>query len=330
MRLNHVNIQKIFFLTFNKNNYKMVCLKFPVDVQELEVVLTSKLGNDKVDIVEDLDQISFIDLDAAQTFRDQQKWLHIFVQVKFIILLIIINILLFICLLRKLFLLVTTSDEPSYEDNDNQSDIYETTNIKHRHMKQIISARKRFKPAKISGKCYVARKPGYFLINAYLLVFFITVLSTAIFAINFSLTHFRLLSTYVILLTSVSFKWVVNRSLPPVSYLTSLDAYQISSVVFICCEGIWHSIIGAPHLVPRGTGINVDPWIHIVFTILFVLMQFVFVVWLYYAYDKVRKIKLKEKLYFHDHRDYFSVPNSTHLPNLKLPNFGKNIINFHH
>ena len=231
-------------------------------------------------------------MDAAKTFRDQQKW--------------------------KLFLLVQTSDEPSYENP--YSNIYETTNIKHRHMKQIITARKRFKPAKISGKCYVARKPGYFLVNAYFLVFLITVLSTAIFAINFSLTHFRLLATFALLLTSVSFKWVVNRSLPPVG-ITSLDAYQISSVVFICLEGIWHSLVGAPHLIPRGTSINVDPWIHIIFSILFILMQLVFVIWLYYANDKVRKIKLKEKLYFNDHKDYFSVPLShTHLPNF---------INFH-
>lgn len=42
-----------------------------------------------------------------------------------------------------------------------------------------------------------------------------------------------------LLLTSVTFKWITNRSLPTVSYMTSLDKYSISSMLFICAQCIY-------------------------------------------------------------------------------------------
>ena len=59
-----------------------------------------------------------------------------------------------------------------------------------------------------------------------------------------NLKSIRLQTTYTILVGSISFKWVINRSLPPVSYLTSLDKYAILCIFYVCILGCWHGIIG--------------------------------------------------------------------------------------
>lgn len=43
--------------------------KFPVDVQELSIVLTSKIGSDQLEIISDKQKLSFIVFDATLTFR---------------------------------------------------------------------------------------------------------------------------------------------------------------------------------------------------------------------------------------------------------------------
>ena len=89
------------------------------------------------------------------------------------------------------------------------------------------------------------RKPGYYLKNAFFLIFLITASALTIFSIDCKLPQSRLQTVYTLLLTSVSFKWVVNRSLPTVSYLTSLDKYAITCIVFISLTAFWHSIVGS-------------------------------------------------------------------------------------
>ena len=77
------------------------------------------------------------------------------------------------------------------------------------------------------------KRPGYYISNAYFLIFLITISGLTIFSVDCNLPQNRLQTTYTILLTSVSFKWVINRSLPTVSYLTSLDKYAITSIFFL-------------------------------------------------------------------------------------------------
>ncbi len=91
---------------------------------------------------------------------------------------------------------------------------------------------------------YCYRKPGYYFSNAYSLIFLITISALTIFSIDCRLPQSRLQTTYTLLLTSVSFKWIINRSLPTVSYLTSLDRYAIACIVFISLLAGWHSIVG--------------------------------------------------------------------------------------
>jgi len=68
--------------------------------------------------------------------------------------------------------------------------------------------------------------------------------SLTIFSIDHKTPQSRLQTTYTILVGSISFKWVINRSLPPVSYLTSLDKYAILCIFYVCVLGCWHGIIG--------------------------------------------------------------------------------------
>ncbi|CAF1689677.1 unnamed protein product, partial [Adineta ricciae] len=71
--------------------------------------------------------------------------------------------------------------------------------------------------------CHVGRKCGYYIWNAYFLIFLITSAGLCTFAIPPSNGHGRLQITCTLLLTSVTFRWVVNKSLPTISYLTALD-----------------------------------------------------------------------------------------------------------
>jgi hypothetical protein len=67
--------------------------------------------------------------------------------------------------------------------------------------------------------------PGYFYWNALLPILLISFASLGPFVIDFKLPQSRLPSTATMLLSSVSFKAVVTRLLPTVSYLTSLGIY---------------------------------------------------------------------------------------------------------
>ncbi|CAF0756733.1 unnamed protein product [Rotaria sp. Silwood1] len=91
--------------------------------------------------------------------------------------------------------------------------------------------------------CHVGRKCGYYIWNAYFLIFLITSAALCTFAIPPSNTQGRLQITCTLLLTSVTFRWVVNKSLPTISYLTALDVYAISSIVALCIINIFHGII---------------------------------------------------------------------------------------
>lgn len=48
--------------------------KFPIDVQELSVSITSKLTSNELKIVADPQKLSYINFDAGNTFTEQQKW----------------------------------------------------------------------------------------------------------------------------------------------------------------------------------------------------------------------------------------------------------------
>ncbi|CAF0798648.1 unnamed protein product [Rotaria sp. Silwood1] len=121
--------------------------------------------------------------------------------------------------------------------------------------------------------CCVARRPGYFYWNVYLLIFLITLIALTVYGVSPEYPHSRLQITGTLLLTSIMFRWSVSRLLPPVSYLTLLDKYTLISLVFISLNSIWHSIIG---FLIRDMGISkmIDYYGLSLFTIIFLVYHF--------------------------------------------------------
>ena len=49
--------------------------RFPLDIQQLTILICSKFTSDKYKLVKNLNKISEIESQALSTFRDQQKWI---------------------------------------------------------------------------------------------------------------------------------------------------------------------------------------------------------------------------------------------------------------
>jgi len=98
---------------------------------------------------------------------------------------------------------------------------------------------------KFVASCLVSRNYNYYLTNVYSFNFLITILSLTLFVIDFEKAERRISGTFTLILTSFSFKIVNSKTLPTISYLTSLDKYQIANIVYlgICC--VWHSILAS-------------------------------------------------------------------------------------
>ena len=124
------------------------------------------------------------------------------------------------------------------------------------------------------------------MFNAYFIIFLTTALSLTIFSINCKNPHARLQTSFTLVLTSASFKWVINRSLPTISYMTSLDKYAIVSIFYLCLLCIWHAIVGifwAPDVA-----VNLDIIMFGVFLFIFFIIHLVLLVWLFRAYKTIR------------------------------------------
>ncbi|XP_078360747.1 cys-loop ligand-gated ion channel-like [Oculina patagonica] len=91
-------------------------------------------------------------------------------------------------------------------------------------------------------KCHVRRKNGYYLWNIAMIIFLIDILSFCSFSVEISSPSDRLSVTLTLLLTAVAFKFVVSQSLPTISYLTLLDKYVLSGLVFLCCMAIENAV----------------------------------------------------------------------------------------
>ncbi|XP_074660144.1 cys-loop ligand-gated ion channel-like [Tubulanus polymorphus] len=105
----------------------------------------------------------------------------------------------------------------------------------------------------LSVKCRAARRPAYFFWNIFLITFLICSLSFATFAVTQEKPENRLQLSFTLVLTSVAFKFVVNQSLPKISYLTYLDKYVLASMIMLNVVCVWHAIIGS---IAKAVGIE--------------------------------------------------------------------------
>lgn len=199
--------------------------------------------------------------------------------------------------------MVEIGHKPFYESFETKSDKNSAI------VQEIKNARTKFKSPKIIATCYAARRSGFYFANAFLLVFLITTMSFCLFSIKYSLVQFRIANTFAILLTSISFKWVVNRTLPAIKQITPLDLYQLTSIFFICLLVSWHSLVGRDHIHNKWSiSVNeeLDKWVMIFSGVCFVIMQIVWAVWFYMiAYGRLRKLKKQEHTYFGDKKEFF-------------------------
>ncbi len=68
----------------------------------------------------------------------------------------------------------------------------------------------------------IARRPGYNIYNAYMLMFLISVLGFVPFSFPYNAPHFRIQTTCLLILSSANFRWIVTQKLPTISYLTTV------------------------------------------------------------------------------------------------------------
>jgi hypothetical protein len=219
------------------------------------VTVTSTRGLNEIKFKEDRSK-HFFNERVAKTFVDQQKW--------------------------KFYNYIEVSFKASYDTSSMNSSVEAFDNLAD-------------DVPKICAKCYVSRQPQYYYWNAYFLIFLITVSSFNIFAIDCKLPQNRLQNVFTLLLTSISFKWVINRSLPTVSYLTSLDVYAIANIFFLCIVSVWHSIVGTFWEVKLAR--EIDQWLLVAYAGLFIVIQITLFIRLLVPYSKIFQLKKKEKMF---------------------------------
>ncbi|CAF0831072.1 unnamed protein product [Adineta steineri] len=139
--------------------------------------------------------------------------------------------------------------------------------------------------------CHVGRKCGYYVWNAYFLIFLITSAALSTFSIPPSNSHGRLQITCTLLLTSVTFRWVVNKSLPTISYLTALDIYAIASIVALSSY-LTPIATNALHLslYPEYSLCRLDRYGFYVLSFAFCLYQILILLWTFWTPYKRRRV----------------------------------------
>ncbi|RTG83405.1 uncharacterized protein DC041_0012679 [Schistosoma bovis] len=73
--------------------------------------------------------------------------------------------------------------------------------------------------------------------------FMISGLAFATFAVSPDKAELRLRLSFTLILTSVTFKYVITQSLPKISYLTYMDKYVLMSLFILCIISIWHAVV---------------------------------------------------------------------------------------
>ncbi|ELU17488.1 hypothetical protein CAPTEDRAFT_228357 [Capitella teleta] len=175
--------------------------------------------------------------------------------------------------------------------------LHEHIEVSKKVMTQEYSSSNRCHPA-LSVTCRAARRPGYFYWNVFLVMFFISALSFATFAVSPELPQNRLQLSFTLLLTSITFKFVINQSLPKISYLTYMDKYVLLSLVILCMVCVWHAVVTV--FVHHGINflMTLERDVFIAFSVIYIGFHVVFIFWLYFDACKRRRLmKHKDKEY---------------------------------
>lgn len=150
----------------------------------------------------------------------------------------------------------------------------------------------------VQTTCQAFRSPGYFYWNAILPIVLISFASLGPFVIDYKSASSRLPSTATMLLSSVSYKALISRLLPTVSYLTSLDKYSLTSITLVALMFIYHSILAASNSICNdSTGYFIDKLAFLIFFGLIFGKQLVYFVWIKSINSQRNRI-IKESIFF--------------------------------
>ncbi|CAF1685828.1 unnamed protein product, partial [Adineta ricciae] len=149
----------------------------------------------------------------------------------------------------------------------------------------------------VTVTCHAARCSNYFYWNGYCLIMLITIVSFCVFAIPPNLCPNRLQISCTLLLTSITFRWTVNRSLPTISYLTTMDKYAIMCLFILVILSIWHAIIGAlifrgtpdSRLTPQSWYFRLDQYVFYTSVTIYLLIHVIIGIWLFCVPLKLRR-----------------------------------------
>lgn len=146
-------------------------------------------------------------------------------------------------------------------------------------------------------KTLARRKFGFFILNILLVMTFISCLPLTIFAVSRDLTENRIFLGFLLILIGVTFRFITNKVLPKISYLTTLDKYILTCMIFMFLCTIWHGVLSQLD-VDNDTEGRVDLWGFVTFVILYGVYHLVFIITVLIKYLLRRKDVLsKEQSY---------------------------------
>ncbi|ELT93511.1 hypothetical protein CAPTEDRAFT_221712 [Capitella teleta] len=148
----------------------------------------------------------------------------------------------------------------------------------------------KYKHPALSAACKASRRPGFFVWNILVVMMFICSLSFGTFTVDIDLPQNRLQLSFILLLTTITFKFVVNQSLPRISYLTYMDKYILTSMSILCCICVWHAIV--PLIMERSSKDIANRADHValgLFALCYIVFHVFFVFWVAYVVNTARK-----------------------------------------
>merc|ERR1712039_118093 len=103
---------------------------------------------------------------------------------------------------------------------------------------------RRFHCGAVEVEIFVVRHMGHYLYNVFMMVFLITSIIAASWAIRPNDIACRLATDLALLLTGQAFKLVIADKLPKVNYLTIVDMYILACFSFIVAGILMHGWVG--------------------------------------------------------------------------------------
>ena len=91
---------------------------------------------------------------------------------------------------------------------------------------------------------HISRKPTYHYWNTFLLILIITLISYCCYSIRCDISSNRMIISITVFLTLITFKLAINKYLPSLSYLTSVDQFSLTNILILFLNCAYYAIMG--------------------------------------------------------------------------------------